>query len=275
MEDYFSGARMLTWDIFWHKALRRPYRLHVVRHGVGKRSKPVIVLLHGLAASGKDWEDFIPLLTPQYECITIDLLGFGDSPKPEWGAYDMDAHMASLRHTIDKLGLRKDFVLAGHSLGSLLASRYASQAPTHVSRLLLLSPPVYPPLGDITGKFAKRLTGVLLQTYKILRSNPRITPENFAKLAKVLPLPRGIILNPETWQPFMCTLQNCIEEQTILEDVAKLEIPVDVFYGSLDQLLVSSNVELLAQNKRVRLHQYIGSHDLTKRYAKLVVKQLS
>lgn len=266
---------MNIWDTFWHRKLGRPYRLHVERYGRDKKTqKPIIIFVHGLAASGKDWEDFIPLLSPHFECITIDLLGFGQSPKPTWSTYDMNAHMSSLQHTLNKLRLGKDITLVGHSLGSLLVSRYASENSAHIQRVLLLSPPVYPNIEDISGRFAKRLTGVLLKTYKFLRSNPRITPESFAKISKIIPLPRGVILNPETWQPFMLTLQHCIEEQTILEDVMTLSMPIDVFYGSLDQVLVSANVELLGQNEHVTLHSYIGNHDLTKRYAKAVLKVL-
>lgn len=231
-------------------------------------------MIHGLAASGKDWEDFIPLLAAEFECVTIDLLGFGASPKPDWSTYDMDTHMSSLKYTVDKLHLRSDFIMLGHSLGSLLSVRYAKENPKHITRLVLLSPPVYPELKDISGRFARRLTGILLKAYSFLRKNPRVTPENFAKIAKIIPLPRGIILDPETWQPFMRTLQNCIEQQTILNDAQELTMPIDVFYGSLDQVLVSSNVELLAQNKQVTLHQYVGNHDLTKRYARLVTKVL-
>lgn len=259
-------------DYAWHRVFRRPYRLHVAHSG--DASKPVILLLHGIAASGEDWRKVLPHLEPDYHCITIDLLGFGKSPKPQWLDYTMDDHMRSLYHTMNKLRLGSTFLLIGHSLGSLLAARYARQHAPNIQRVLLLSPPVYPPLTDIESRSARRLTGLLLTIYKLLRDDSRVTPQTFRRLSYLVPLPKSVVRHPQTWLPFMRTLQQCIEKQTVLEDVRSLAMPVEVFYGSLDQVVVSSNVELLAKNKQVRLHPFIGSHDLTARYGKLVAKTL-
>lgn len=260
-------------DYLWHGIVGRPYRLHVAHSG--ERSKPTIVLLHGIAASGDDWRKVLPYLEPHYHCITIDLLGFGESPKPQWLGYTMDDHMRALYRTMNKLHLGSSFILIGHSLGSLLAARYATEHEANISRLILLSPPVYPPLSHIKSKTARKLTGLLLNIYKFLRDDPRINPESFRKLMYLAPLPRGVIKQPETWVPFMRTLKECIEKQTILQDIRGLNLPIDVCYGSLDQVVVSSNVELLARNKNVRLHTFLNTHDLTTRYGKLVAKILA
>ncbi|QQS19175.1 alpha/beta fold hydrolase [Candidatus Saccharibacteria bacterium] len=215
-----------------------------------------------------------PHLEPNYHCITIDLLGFGRSPKPEWSNYTMDEHMRSLYHTMNKLHLREQFILIGHSLGSLLAARYATEHEVNLNRLLLLSPPVYPPLSQIKNTAARKLTGMLLNTYKFLRDDPRINPESFRKLMYLAPLPRSVVKQPETGVPVMRTLKECVEKQTILTDVKRLTLPIDICYGSLDQVVVGSNVELLARNKNVRLHTFLNTHDLTTRYGKLVAKIL-
>src|SRR5438309_2125972 len=102
-------------DMFWHKYLRRPYKLHIVDHG---GTGPVIILLHGLASSSANWEPLIPLLKDRFHCISIDLVGFGDSPKPQWYEYTMDEHIACIHRTIRSLRLKKRFTLVGHSLGS-------------------------------------------------------------------------------------------------------------------------------------------------------------
>lgn len=65
------------------------------------------------------------------------------------------------------------------------------------------------------------------------------------------------------------------KNKLILGDVKQLSLPIDVCYGSLDQVVVSSNVELLARNKNVRLHTFLNTHDLTTRYGKLVAKILA
>lgn len=260
-------------DYFWHGVVGRPYRLHVEHHGDSR--KPVVVLLHGIAASGEDWRKVIAYLEADYHCVTIDLLGFGKSPKPQWSQYRMDDHMRSLFHTMNKLRLGKQFTLVGHSLGSLLAVRYATEHEKNINQLLLLSPPVYPPLGAIKSRTARQLTGLLLKMYKHLRSSPRMTPELFQKLTYIAPLPRSIVKHPDTWVPFMHTLSQCIEQQTILRDIRKLSLPIDICYGTLDQVVIGSNVEILARHANVRLHSFLNTHDLTNRYGKLVAEILT
>lgn len=264
----------MSFDKFWHGTLRRPYRLYSTKT-VKDSKKPTIVLLHGIAASSADWQFFAPLLSQNYQVVTIDLLGFGKSPKPQWCQYRMEDHMRSINHTMNKLRLGKDYTLVGHSLGSLIASRYALDHGKHIKRLVLLSPPVYPKSELIKGKYSLRMTGLLLKTYKFLRTSNFITPRNFKKLAVFLPLPNGVITNPDTWIPFMRTLKECIEQQTIIDDVSLINIPTDVFYGRLDQVVIDNNVELLAKNQNITLHSFSGNHDLTKRYARIVSKVLT
>lgn len=259
-------------DLFWHKRLRLPYQLHITRYG--QADKPVIVFLHGIAASSEDWSKLIPLLQNEYQCITIDLLGFAKSPKPQWYAYTMEDHLRNIRHTIRQLHIRGPFILAGHSLGSLLATRYARDHPRRVCRLLLLSPPIYPPADTILSPAARRRTAAFLKLYKFLRTNPRITPENFKRLSYLLPLPKSVSKHPETWTPFLRTLEECIENQTIIEDVIDITMPIDIFYGTLDQVVIAYNLRQLAENKGVTLHAFRGNHSIGRTYAKTVAQVL-
>ena len=262
----------MNWSIFWHKTLGRPFRLYTTTHG--DPTKPTLVLLHGIAASSEDWSKLIPLLTPQYYCITIDLLGFAQSPKPQWAAYSMEDHLSSLRYTLRTLGVDRPFTLVGHSLGSLLATRYARRYPQKISRLLLLSPPVYPPLTAIQKKSALRRTNLLLQIYKFLRTHPRMTPENVRRLSFIVPVPRSITTYPETWIPFFRSLERCIEQQTVIDDIHALGMPIDIFYGSLDTVVVGDNVRLLAKAPDIRLHTFQGNHGIGRNYARTVARVL-
>jgi len=259
-------------EIFWHKILRRPFRLFAMEHS--EIDKPVIIFLHGIAASSEDWNKLIPLLAPRYYCITIDLLGFAQSPKPQWAAYTMEDHLRAIEFTIRKLGVRRPFILAGHSLGSLLATAYARQHPKDVERLLLLSPPVYPPLESIEKKSALRYTNLLIKIYKFMRTYPRITPENIRRLSLIVPLPRSITKHSETWLPFFRSLEHCIEQQTILQDIRDIRAPIDIFYGSLDTVVVGYNVRQLSKLKDVRIHTFRGNHGIGRTYAKTVAAVL-
>jgi len=260
-------------DKFWHGTLGRPYLLHTASHG--DTDKPVVILLHGIAASGEAWSELVAQLSPQYRCITIDLLGFGRSPKPQWAEYDIDQHVRALRRTIRSLHIKGRYILIGHSLGSLLATNYARRYPGRISQLLLLSPPVYPPLDSIKGRLALRRTDLLMRVYRILRESPRVTPARLGRLRLLGVVPRSISSHPETWIPFKRSLERCIEQQTIQRDIRALRMPVDIFYGTLDTLVVGANVQALARLAGVQTHTFRGNHTLGRLYAKTVAKQLT
>lgn len=263
---------MTAVDTLWHKYLGRPYKLPVQIHG---DRGPVIILLHGIAASSGSWANLLPRLSSRYRCITIDLLGFGNSPKPQWGDYTMDDHVWAIRRTIKSLHLREDYILAGHSLGSLLAVHYAKRWPQHLQRLLLLSPPIYAPLDTISSKVARRRTALFLRLYHFLRTHRRMTPANIKRLGLILPLPISVVRHPETWTPFMRTLEHCIEEQTITADLAALHVSTDIFYGTLDQVLVPHNIRATAK-ETVTIHVIrTANHDIGKRYASTVANFLA
>ena len=258
-------------DTFTHKWLKVPYQLHVSFYG--NKTHPPIVFLHGIAVDSGDWQEFIKIFQDRYYCITIDLLGFGKSPKPQWATYTMKEHLRSLLFTLRKMNVPQKYILVGHSLGSLLATRIAIREENHVAHLLLLSPPVYPPIDQIKPLAARKLTGILLMAYKFLRSE-KMTPKLFAKISRILPFPQNVIRDPETWIPAVRTLKNCIEEQTILSDINKIKIQSDVYYGSYDQVVIGYNVRQLASNPLITIHKFIGDHFLTKAYAKVVNRDI-
>ncbi len=253
-------------SLFWHKALGRPYRLHTTVRG--ERDKPIIVLLHGIAASSDKWSELLPMLELNYRCITIDLLGFGRSPKPQYDIYTMEQHVRHIEAALRRLHLHEPFILAGHSLGSLLATRYARRHSNRVKQLLLLSPPVYAPLETITSRSARQRTALYFRLYKFFRVHPRITPQNFERLKRLLPLPRSVINHPETWLPFERSLEHCIEQQTLLADIEHTQAPIDIFYGTLDSVIVPYNILQLKNVQNVKIHRLARvNHQISARYA--------
>jgi pimeloyl-ACP methyl ester carboxylesterase len=258
-------------DIVWHKYLRRPYKLHTYDHG---GSGPVLILLHGLASSSANWDPLIPMIKDRYRCISIDLAGFGDSPKPQWYKYTMEEHIHDIRRTIVSLKLTEPFTLIGHSLGSLLATRYARQYQNHIKRLVLLSPPVYAPLDSIENRGARQRTSMYLTAYRFIRTNKNVTLENFIRLSRIVPPMKYLIVNRATWLPLIRSLEQCIENQTIIKDIVEVKAHIDIFYGIFDEVVVPYNVKQLARIRDVTLHPLKVNHAVTKRYAEAIAKVL-
>lgn len=105
-------------------------------------SGPVVVLLHGFLSSSEYWRSVAAISEKDHTVIALDLLGFGKSPKPRRSRYDYDDHIASIEATLRHLGVTKPFTLVGHSMGSLIALRYARLHEAKVSRLVLVNMPV-------------------------------------------------------------------------------------------------------------------------------------
>jgi len=75
-----------------------------------------------------------------YHSYALDLLGHGDSPKPDERSYKLKWLLRHLEVWIDSLSLPTAPILVAHSLGGYLALRYALRHPQKVRALVLVSP---------------------------------------------------------------------------------------------------------------------------------------
>jgi pimeloyl-ACP methyl ester carboxylesterase len=112
----------------------------IARTTLGAPDAPVLVLVHGLGASGRALDLVAPLLAARFRVIVPDLPGFGDTG----GEHATIEGMArAVLEALDADGVT-GFVAAGHSMGGLVATALAELAPDRVSRLVLVNaPPTY------------------------------------------------------------------------------------------------------------------------------------
>lgn len=97
-----------------------------------------LVLLHGIGSAARAFRDQLAALSSSFRVIAWDAPGYGDStalpvPSPDTGAY-ADVLAAFL----DALGIERCHLL-GHSLGALMAARFAAGYPQRVLSLTLCS----------------------------------------------------------------------------------------------------------------------------------------
>jgi pimeloyl-ACP methyl ester carboxylesterase len=103
---------------------------------------PPVILVHGMAASLHDWVLMAAALErAEYRAIAPDLLGHGDSPKPDDPeAYQLKNVYTTLETWMDGLGLDEPAHLVGHSLGGYLSIKYSLRYPERVRSLTLINP---------------------------------------------------------------------------------------------------------------------------------------
>ncbi|WP_202844529.1 alpha/beta fold hydrolase [Luteimonas saliphila] len=99
-----------------------------------------VVLLHGKNFCAATWESAIGALAAAgYRVIAPDQIGFCKSSKPERYQYSF-AQLAGNTHALlEALGIGRA-IIVGHSMGGMLATRYALQYPQASERLVLVNP---------------------------------------------------------------------------------------------------------------------------------------
>lgn len=109
-----------------------------------------IVFLHGNPASSYLWRNIIPYVTDGHRAIAPDLMGMGDSDKPNMTeTYHESAHY--LHTFLDSLDL-KDAVLVIHDWGSALGWHYARTRPDRISAVAFMEAmaPPFMPMNDMS-----------------------------------------------------------------------------------------------------------------------------
>jgi pimeloyl-ACP methyl ester carboxylesterase len=236
---------------------------------------PVVILVHGIASSSVTFEKLVPLLQPDHRVISIDILGHGGSPSPAGAEYTIDEHVAWLERTIAALKLREPFTIVGHSLGALLVSRYARVNPKRVSRVVLVSPPIYLAPDAIGDRFERATMGAYLKAYEFLRTNKTFTMRNAAIIGLLLPIKNVLEVTETNWDAFVKSLQNCIESQTTISDIAGIRCSVEIVYGSLDQFIVPGGMRIVEQLRNVTMHHVeANDHLVRRRLAKAVASAI-
>jgi pimeloyl-ACP methyl ester carboxylesterase len=99
-----------------------------------------VMLFHGKNFNGAYWETTIEALTSEgYRVIVPDQIGFGKSSKPDHFQYSFHLLAQNTRNLLDTLEIEKTAVL-GHSMGGMLATRFALMFPEVTEKLILENP---------------------------------------------------------------------------------------------------------------------------------------
>ena len=236
---------------------------------------PLVVLIHGVASSSVTFQNVLPLIEDSHRCIAIDLLGFGESPVPENSEYTLADHAAAIERTIASLRIREPFTLVGHSMGSLIGARYAARFPKRVSKLVLVSPPIYLNPAELSDRAERARLDIHLKAYRFFRENKDFTLKRARIVERFLPIRKAMDINEQNWIPFVKSLENSIESQTTISDLAAVKAPVEVVYGDLDEFHSEGVLRIVARMSGVTVHKVRGTdHLIGKRLARVVASAI-
>lgn len=257
-------------DTLLHRRFGIPYKLHIRTKRQSGFDRETILFLHGIGSSGDEWREVVKTLPDDVAIITIDLLGFGQSPRPEWARYDAREQARAVIATLLRRGVRRRLTIVGHSMGALVAVEVAKRYPLLVKSLVLCSPPFYNPDRDGRLPNADR---VLQRLYAQVerRQAPFLKIAQFAIKHKLVN--PAFSVTEETLPTYIQTLKGTIISQSAYDDVKTLRCPITIVYGSLDPFVIDKNLKSIAKaNPRVTLAKILVGHEIIGRFVPAVSK---
>lgn len=87
----------------------------------GEPNAQPIIFIHGFPFDHTLWDDVIEQLKDEYDCISYDIRGFGESEVGS-GQFTMESYIDDLEAIIEQLHL-KDIIVCGFSMGGYVALR--------------------------------------------------------------------------------------------------------------------------------------------------------
>lgn len=97
-----------------------------------------VMLFHGMNFFGEAWTDTIAILRKEgYRVIVPDQIGYGRSSKPILH-YSISTHASNSKRLLDHLGIKTADIVT-HSMGGMVASRFAASYPDAVGNLAMIN----------------------------------------------------------------------------------------------------------------------------------------
>lgn len=104
------------------------------------QATPAVVLIHGIGASHRYLRRLHAILAESVDTYSIDLPGFGATPRPDHTLTVAD-HATYILDAMELLGVL-EFVIVGHSMGSQFVTEAALQQPARIPYVVLMGPVV-------------------------------------------------------------------------------------------------------------------------------------
>ena len=228
----------------------------IIGHGT-----PVLVLLHGFAASTFTWNKVIERLAQVSTDIAFDRPGFGLTSRPVEGnwdgsnPYDHDAQADLTVELLDQLGIEKA-ILVGHSAGGTVATLMALRHPDRVESLVLVAPAIYsdlpPPVWlrlvlnqrvvrSVAPFFARAMARATTPIMNHAWHDPRrITPDEREGYTQPFRI--------SGWDKSMVEVARANRPHNLARQLAALTLPVLVITGDDDRVIPTAESRRLALN---------------------------
>lgn len=202
----------------------------------------ILILIHGSGpgvSAFANWRLVIPELSEHFKVFAPDIIGFGETEKPEDHVYTMELWLNHLIQFIETVA-DKPVYLIGNSFGGALSLHIAHRRPDLLKKLILMGSvgtqhtisegldrvwgyePSFETMKELVKLFSYNQTAANDEEFVRLRYESSIRPDSKAAFAAMFPAPR----------------QKMLDEMALPdEEIQKIEIETLLFHGLNDQVI--------------------------------------
>lgn len=230
-----------------------------------KKNGRTVVLMHGKNFSGAYWgETATDLAAKGYTVIIPDQVGFGRSSKPIQYQYSFHAMAHATKKLLDWWKIEKATVL-GHSMGGMLATRFAVMFPEVTESLVLVNPigledyKRFAPYKTIDENFQAQLAMKPEKVKEYQRMN-YYDGKWLEKYNQWLKLQTGWIKGPD-WQhlAYISALTyDMIYTQPVVYDFPRIKSPTLLIIGDRDKTALGKNLVDEKTRSKMGLYKELG-----------------
>ncbi|OJY89060.1 MAG: alpha/beta hydrolase [Lysobacterales bacterium 63-13] len=221
-----------------------------------------VVLLHGKNFCAATWETSIAALAGAgYRVIAPDQIGFCKSSKPQHYQFSLEQLAANTRALLDSLGIEKSVVI-GHSMGGMLAIRYALMYPQATLQLALVNPigledwrAAGVPWRSVDAWYQQDLKTSFesIQKYQMDVYYAGTWKPEFARWARMQAgMYAGPGRNQVAWDQALA--YDMIYSQPVVHELPKIAVPTTLFIGQKDRTAIGR--DLASTEIKARLGDY-------------------
>lgn len=222
-----------------------------------------VILFHGKNFGGYYWRDVIRGLTAKgFRVIVPDQIGFGKSSKP-FIHYSFNEMAKENNMLLDSLGIKKVSVL-GHSMGGMLATRFALMYPEKTEHLILEDAigledyRTFVPYKNAEEQYKGELKKTA-QSIKEYYQNSYF-PEWKPAYDYLVDIGAGVINSSDfpRWAMVSALTSVMIYEQPIVYEFSNLKVPATVMVGTKDHTIVGKGLLSKAEQESHGIYKNLG-----------------